>query len=264
MQESVDAVLHHRYQAPYRLAITVFEAQQLANQSEGQEEAELFVFTPRNLPLNTSLDLGLHLPDGKRDLRCRARIEQRPDAHEGYRVVVEELDAADALSYLERVDAISKGRAELTPAVYQVLLVEDNAMVCQTVQKALPVFWLRTYPGGPGIKIDICDDATTALRCLEEKCYHLVISDVFMPNLDGRTLLTTMRGQNSTALIPMLAISGGDVADELIRLDADAYLSKPLRVQELFDTVHLLMVGQPGATEANASDSPLATALSSF
>ncbi len=78
--------------------------------------------------------------------------------------------------------------------------------------------------------MDEAEDGKEALRILEEDPrYHMVILDLTMPGLDGREVLSNIRGNPITAALPVVirTATGDDrIEAELLEAGADDYLDK--------------------------------------
>ncbi|MEX2529021.1 MAG: response regulator [Gemmatimonadota bacterium] len=86
-------------------------------------------------------------------------------------------------------------------------------------------------------------DGYEALQVLSEASVDLIISDVVLPRMDGRTLLKAIRDDPVRQHLPVLLISGkAQVMPPLS--PADAWLSKPFNARQLLAAVRRLM-GQP-------------------
>jgi CheY-like chemotaxis protein len=72
----------------------------------------------------------------------------------------------------------------------------------------------------------------------------IILMDVMMPRVDGLTALNTIKGNQNTAAIPVIMITGlGFKLNEQLagNLGAAAYLRKPVAPRELSDTVKSLI-----------------------
>jgi CheY-like chemotaxis protein len=260
-----DRRIHPRYMAPYRVVVSAAEARQLSVLTDDLSASGLFLATPHELPLEQPLDLTLHLPDGRRAVRCTGRIVRRSAAGEervGYGVLLEFSDAHVAIDYIERLNALQRGEVDVEPASFRVLVVEDNEVVRELLALSLPKLWAQRYPRGPQLVVAVVSDGQRALAALAQEEYRLVITDVFMPNLDGRVFLSTLRHDARWRGMPILVISAAAVGDEVMAQDADAFMLKPLRLTALFQTVHVLLAGRaPGEASAADAGTPLETAV---
>ena len=83
---------------------------------------------------------------------------------------------------------------------------------------------------GEGYEVSIAKDGYEAVERLKaDPDFNLVILDLSMPGMDGRTVLQRIRGAKDTAAIPVLvstAFGGEDVETELLEAGADDFLDK--------------------------------------
>jgi len=113
----------------------------------------------------------------------------------------------------------------------RILVVEDN-------EKNMKLF--RDVLGATGFSTI---EATTGERAVELATEHapsLVIMDVRLPHVDGVEALARLRADDRTAAIPVLAVTAQAMQGDRERFLAagfDGYLSKPLDIVELVDTV---------------------------
>jgi len=114
----------------------------------------------------------------------------------------------------------------------KILIVDDDPVMRRLLAKALAPLSVETYFASDGIH------ALDALRC--NKDFNLLITDISMPVLDGRLLITTIKNDPSMAEIPILIMSGvvgmSEIADLLDR-GASKFIPKPLNMQTLRDDV---------------------------
>ena len=93
-----------------------------------------------------------------------------------------------------------------------------------------------------GFGADGCPDGEEALYYLEHTEYDVAILDIMMPNMDGLTVLRTLRSRGSQ--IPVLLLTARDsVGDRVGGLDAgaDDYLTKPFKLGVLLSRVNALL-----------------------
>jgi FixJ family two-component response regulator len=109
----------------------------------------------------------------------------------------------------------------LTPPP-RVLIVDDDTALLTALPRMLV---LRI----PQVQIDTCDSSLDALRCIQEKKYEAIVSDIKMPGMDGLTLLTKTRELQPDT--PTLLITGHgehDLAIQALRGGAYDYIQKPI------------------------------------
>ncbi len=107
----------------------------------------------------------------------------------------------------------------------RLLLVEDNARLCELVRQAL---------AADGFAVDVAQTLRAAEEFLERTAYDLIVLDLGLPDGDGLTLIKALRARaQAVPILVMTARSGLD--DRILGLDlgADDYLVKPFATGEL-------------------------------
>ena len=107
----------------------------------------------------------------------------------------------------------------------RLLLVEDEPSLRESVARKLQ---------RAGYETDDCGDGETALEMLAAERYDLVLLDLNLPQVDGMTVLRTLRKTDLET--PVLILSArSEIADKVEGLDAGAndYLAKPFHLAEL-------------------------------
>lgn len=111
-------------------------------------------------------------------------------------------------------------------ASQRILVIEDDPEIR---------YLLSVILGDDDRTIVTAEDGAAAQEALSEGP-DLVILDLILPDLDGRTLLTRLREDPRTATVPVIVISArsdADIRDDCYALGADAYLEKPFDPEEL-------------------------------
>lgn len=80
-------------------------------------------------------------------------------------------------------------------------------------------------------------DGEEALQLARTVHIDLVISDVFMPRVDGYTLCESLKADVQSDAIPVLLISGEADAERLASAGADAFLAKPFNATMLEESI---------------------------
>jgi two-component system cell cycle response regulator DivK len=114
----------------------------------------------------------------------------------------------------------------------RVLIVEDNEKNMKLFRDVLQAAGYDTV------------EATTGGRAVELAIEHspdLVLMDVQLPEIDGVEALGRLREDKRTASIPVLALTAqamqGD-RERFLAVGFDGYVSKPVDIVALVDTVH--------------------------
>ena len=114
------------------------------------------------------------------------------------------------------------------------ILVVDDAPFNQVLIKQM----LRKV----NAEIDLEGDGRSALKKMASKEYDLLITDIQMPNIDGKQLIMELRSQNSgfNRKIPVIAVTAhifDEEMNDIKQSGADYILSKPIDKQKLLKLV---------------------------
>jgi two-component system, cell cycle response regulator DivK len=113
----------------------------------------------------------------------------------------------------------------------QILVVEDNEKGMKLFGDVLRAAGYRTL------------EATTGGHAVELATEHapdLVLMDIRLPDIDGAEALSRLSADERTASIPVLALTAQAMQGDRERFLAagfDGYISKPVNVVELLETV---------------------------
>lgn len=112
-----------------------------------------------------------------------------------------------------------------------ILVVEDNP-----ANMKLAVFVLQNA----GYRVICSVDAEAALTLAREQRPDLIIMDIQLPGMDGIAAIELLKKGEATRAIPVIALTAlamkGDEA-RIREAGCDAYIAKPMRYQEVLDTV---------------------------
>lgn len=114
----------------------------------------------------------------------------------------------------------------------QILLVEDDRPLALGLKKALQQ---------QGFAVNDVETGKAALHAVETETPDLVILDLGLPDIDGLTVLRTLR-KKYPELQVILLTARDSVADKVAGLDsgADDYLAKPFEVTELLARLRVM------------------------
>jgi two-component system cell cycle response regulator DivK len=111
------------------------------------------------------------------------------------------------------------------------LIVDDNAMNLRLARDVLRYGGFRTIEAGTAID---------GIRLAAEHVPDVVLMDIRLPDLDGRTALESLRGDPRSARIPVVAVTSSAMIgdrDRLLAAGFDGYLEKPIDVKEFASQV---------------------------
>ena len=110
---------------------------------------------------------------------------------------------------------------------WRVLLAEDNAVNQKLASKLLEKL---------GCRVDVAANGREALAMWQALPYDVVFMDCQMPEMDGYEATRAMRRDESGRHTPVIALTANAMPDDreaCLRAGMDAYLSKPIRAEEL-------------------------------
>ena len=109
----------------------------------------------------------------------------------------------------------------------KILVIEDEARTRNLLLEFLAVEGYNTIEA---------ENGSIGVQKAQEELPDLVICDIVMPQLDGYGVLTTLRQDPFTAMIPFIFLTAKATKASLrqgMELGADDYLTKPSTVEEL-------------------------------
>jgi PAS domain S-box-containing protein len=111
----------------------------------------------------------------------------------------------------------------------RVLVIDDDPIVQDIVGRAL----LRN-----GFEVEAATDGREGLTRARAKPPDAIVLDVMMPGLDGWAVLTALKGEPSTADIPVVMLTILEQSDVGFALGAVDFLVKPVKTQRLAAVLH--------------------------
>ncbi len=115
----------------------------------------------------------------------------------------------------------------------RILIIEDEKKTSAFLSKGLKE---------NGFTVDIADNGIDGLNSLQEVVYDLAILDVMMPQMDGWSVLSSLRSKDIQTRI-LLLTAKDSVEDKVkgLKLGADDYLVKPFAFSELLARIQTLL-----------------------
>ncbi len=128
-------------------------------------------------------------------------------------------------------------------AGFSVLIVEDNPHAADLYEYAMKRLAARELGGKIPVLVEHAADGHQAMELLGSKRFHLVLTDLFMPVMDGFTLVAKIRANSSLNDMRIAVISGGgpDSQQRVMALGGDAYLRKPVQLEGVLQTLKRLL-----------------------
>ena len=114
----------------------------------------------------------------------------------------------------------------------RVLIIDDDVGFRELV---------RIHLSLAGFAPEVASDAVEGGEALFAHPPDLVLCDIKMPFMSGLDLLSLMKTDQRTATIPVILVSGHSDEDTMakaIKLGAADYLTKPVLVEDLLQSIH--------------------------
>ena len=111
------------------------------------------------------------------------------------------------------------------------LIVEDHVDQAQMVARLLR---LRDY------EATVAGDGTTGLDLARKHAFDVVLLDLMLPDINGFDICKRLRTDRATMLTPVVMLTALNDSDNRIngfRVGANAYVTKPYGVDELFRAI---------------------------
>ncbi|MEA5485183.1 MULTISPECIES: response regulator [Pseudanabaena] len=120
-----------------------------------------------------------------------------------------------------------------------ILLAEDNEANIQT---------FKSYLTAINYRIAIARNGEEAVARAKDHCPDIIVMDIQMPKMDGLEAIRLIRADAQTATIPIIALTAlameGD-REKCLKVGANEYLTKPVKLRHLADKVRLLLAQPP-------------------
>jgi uncharacterized protein (TIGR02266 family) len=217
----------------------------LADETENLSAGGAFVRTDRELKVGEVVPLKISFPGLLEPVEVvgqvawvRAAGAERPPGV-GVRIPENRVeDRAKLASLIARLEA-----ARAKPAAkgrYRILLVEDNPHVMEMYEYVMKKLARQDQVE---IQVDLAVDGHDALGRMAKERYDLVITDLYMPVLDGFQFIEKLRKDPTHSATPVIAISAGGVEahSQAKRAGANIFLRKPVRFVDVLETVRSLL-----------------------
>ena len=140
------------------------------------------------------------------------------------------------LAELSALPAERRGRQRLNARQgLNVLVIDDSATVCAALKKILK---------SARLEVDQAMDAETGLAMVKAQRPDLIFLDIVLPRMNGFSALRNLRRDPMTKDIPVIMISGNELATEQFfggAIGADDFMKKPFSRLEVFARIERLL-----------------------
>jgi uncharacterized protein (TIGR02266 family) len=126
---------------------------------------------------------------------------------------------------------------------YRVLITEDNVEVALLYRHALRKIENPDVGAPAALIVDFALNGYEAFQQMCARRSDLLITDLFMSDMDGFRLLAQVRAEPNLASTKVMVVSGGgpDALQRALSLGADTVMGKPIRVLDFVNTVRTLL-----------------------
>ena len=115
----------------------------------------------------------------------------------------------------------------------RILVVDDEPLIREHLKVLLEL---------DDHSVETAEDGKTALDLLRDRPYSLLITDLHLPDLDGRDLLAAARhGKTPVSVIVLTGYGDTQVALDAMRGGADDFVTKPFEPDHLRHLVHKVL-----------------------
>ena len=196
---------------PFVLRVNFRDRTDCLDATENLSRGGLFVQTAERFAVGERVELTVGFPGLLEPVGLSGEVvwvrPPREDSTGGVGIRV--ADEADRW----RLDDVLGGRSSRAAVApeggFRVLLVEDNPLVVEMYSYVLKKLAAAELKGKVPMEVHFAADGHAALQALGEDAFHLVLTDLYMPVMDGFALVQKMKQDPRLRGIPVVAISGG-------------------------------------------------------
>ncbi len=229
---------------PFVLRVHFQDRAAALNATENLSRGGLFIQTSEALRPGERVSLAVSFPGLLQPVALSGEVVwvrlPRPEAVGGLGIRVADREARKRLEAM-----LGDGTVRRAAPVsgYRVLLVEDNPHVVEMYSYVLKKLAAEELGGRVPMEVHFAQDGHGALTQLEARPFDLVVTDLYMPVLDGFQLVQRMKADPRLRAVPVVAISGGGREAQVRATDlgVDVYLGKPVKFVQVLETVKQLL-----------------------
>jgi uncharacterized protein (TIGR02266 family) len=235
---------------PLLLRVTYDDRRLGVDATENLSRDGLFVQTDHPFEVGSSVALSVSFPGLLNPIELLGRIAWRRPATAGAPAGVGvQVEREEDRRRLEALVSQTTGKEASNPSTtfpeggFRVLIVEDNPHIVEMYSYVLKKLASGKLEGQVPLEVEFCADGHQALRALHERKFHLLLTDLYMPVLDGFVLVERIRQDEKLKSLPIVAISAGgrEAQARALELGVDVYLRKPVKFVEVLETVKQLL-----------------------
>lgn len=192
--------------------------------------------TSRSIPIGTIIEVSFAFPGLMQEVALDAIVQQQ---HEG--AITLAFLAGGGAKLAAFVERVRERDPKFIAQVVNVLIVEDNKHVCDLVRQGLTGTAKRELKDVT-FSFATAENGAEALELLKNREFDAAIVDVYLPVMDGATMIQHARTSLGLKLPIITMSAGGDSARAAaLKAGASVFLDKPVRLREVVATMRQLL-----------------------
>lgn len=192
--------------------------------------------TTRAIEVGTIIEVGISFPGLLQSIVLDALVQRRVDDE-----IKIALLPGSGPKLKELVERVRNRDPKVVAQVLNVLIVEDNKHLCELVRQGL-IGSTRREMKDVTFSFATAEDGAAALELLKTRTFDAAIVDVYLPVLDGATMIQQARTALGLKLPIIMMSAGGESArNAALNAGASVYLQKPVRLRDVVATMRQLL-----------------------
>lgn len=121
--------------------------------------------------------------------------------------------------------------SEKKPETNTILLIEDDIYLSNILKDRLSL---------EGYEVFVCEGGEKGMEMMKATCYHFVLLDIILPDLDGMFILRTMRKDSKlkeTAVMVLSNLKDSEYVEEAKSLGAEYFIKSEITIDEIIDRI---------------------------
>lgn len=218
----------------------------VSDYTENLSSGGIFINTTKVLEIGTEVKLVLSFPGLLASISIVGVVrwlrEDGTDAH-GVGLEFVDFEGRNKDELEELIARVASRDPDVISKVINVLVVEDNPHVARLIREGLAGSGQKVFGDKIAFSFRMATDGQHALELLEEHEFDALIVDIYLPVLDGASLITQIRAGERNKTTPVIAVSaGGETARQAaLTAGANYFLDKPMRLREVIQTLQKLL-----------------------